>query len=182
MTQLFAETAGQSSVVAKVHPDAEIHSLEVTGRDSVNFRIAAHGDWYSVQTSSRQRPVIWPTLLYVSWITFGMCVVVTIFSFRLSVSALRKQLVFIEEYYLNGKKEYRDRESSYSKALKVFTWAAAILFLVGLSCTVVFCIENFKQEVTMTAPESMPRRHQQFLDGPQAEHYVRALLTSLRGR
>lgn len=80
--------------------------------------------------------------LYASWVSFGACILLTVFSFRLSIKAQEKHLEYLPKYYEEGCREYAKKKSGYSKTLTVFTWLASALFLVGLVGTVLFCIEN----------------------------------------
>jgi hypothetical protein len=44
---------------------------------------------------------VWPRMLYASWICFAACIVITVFSFRLSIVANRAHLDYLFEYYVN---------------------------------------------------------------------------------
>ena len=85
---------------------------------------------------------VWPRALYASWISFAACIVMTVFSFRLSIAAQNKHLEYLAKYYLETKQEYFNKKSAYSKGLSVFTWLASVFFLVGVTCTVLFCLKN----------------------------------------
>lgn len=88
------------------------------------------------------KEAVWLGLLFTSWISFAACILVTVFSFQLSIKAQKEHLEYLPKYYVEGKEEYLTRRSCYSKILTFFTWLAATSFLVGLVCTVVFCINN----------------------------------------
>lgn len=88
------------------------------------------------------KQAVWLGLLYSSWICFAACIILTVFSARLSMSAQRVHVEYLWKFYVEEKQEFFDKKSWYSKALTVFTWLAAILFLAGLTCTVIFCIKN----------------------------------------
>lgn len=85
---------------------------------------------------------VWLPSLYISWAAFVICILVTVFSFRLSVAALNEHLGHLQKYYLDEKQEYLNMKSCYSMLLTVFTWAAAISFLAGVVSTVLFCFVN----------------------------------------
>jgi DNA-binding transcriptional MerR regulator len=85
---------------------------------------------------------VWLPVLYVSWGCLAACVVTTIFSFRLSVAALKKHLEYLYEYYVNEKAEYLTKKSTAERLLAWFTWVAASCFLAGIACTLIFCIKN----------------------------------------
>jgi hypothetical protein len=84
----------------------------------------------------------WHPVLYASWICFAACIVITVFSFRLSVTALNKHLEYLQQYYENRNEEFLAKKSAAALTLDIFTWAAAFSFLAGIICTMVFCIRN----------------------------------------
>jgi len=89
------------------------------------------------------QPVVhWKMLLFISWVCLAACVVITVFSFRLSVVALNRQLSYLYEYYENKNQEFLKKKSMAGIALDWFTWGAALFFFVGIICTMVFCIRN----------------------------------------
>lgn len=88
------------------------------------------------------KEAVWSKTLYASWISFAVCVVLTVFSFRLSIAAQGKHLEYLAKYYLERRQEYFNKRSVYSKVLSVFTWLASAFFLIGLVCTVLFCLKN----------------------------------------
>jgi len=85
---------------------------------------------------------VWHPVLYASWICFAACIVITVFSFRLSVVVLNRHLGYLREYYENRKEEFLTKKSAAGHVLEGFTWAAAFFFLAGIICTMVFCIRN----------------------------------------
>jgi hypothetical protein len=88
------------------------------------------------------KQAVWMPLLYISWIAFAACIVVTVFSFRLSILAQKKQLPHLWAFYMERKQEYFDKKSHASTALAVATDLAGALFVVGLVSTVVFACKN----------------------------------------
>ena len=84
----------------------------------------------------------WHPVLYASWLSFAACIVITVFSFRLSVTALNKHLEYLREYYEKNNEGFLTKKSTAGKMLDVFTWLAASLFLGGIICTIIFCIKN----------------------------------------
>lgn len=85
---------------------------------------------------------VWHPVLYASWICFAACIVITVFSFRLSVTALNKHLNYLHQYYEQKNDDFLRKRSVAAVVLDVFTWAAALLFLAGIILTMVFCIKN----------------------------------------
>jgi hypothetical protein len=84
----------------------------------------------------------WHCLLYISWVCFALCIVITVLSFRLSVAALNKHLEYLLEYYEHKREEYLTKKSTAGLVLDGSTWAATFFFVVGMICTIVFCIRN----------------------------------------
>jgi hypothetical protein len=81
-------------------------------------------------------------LLFASWLAFGGCVLLIVFSFPLSVAAQKKYLEYLAFYYLERKQEFFNKRSGYSKALTLLTCVASLAFVSGLVCTLLFCIKN----------------------------------------
>jgi hypothetical protein len=103
----------------------------------------------------------WLRMLYVSWLSFAICIVLTVFSFRLSVAAQTVYLQYLRKYYIEKNSDYFNKQSWQSKWLSVFTWAASVLFLAGLACTVIFCVHNvarshMNKDSTIQAPVQVP--------------------------
>ena len=114
------------------------------------------------------KEAVWLTLLYASWVSFAACIVLTVFSFRLSIKAQERHLEYLPKYYLEGNQEYSTRKSGYAKTLTVFTWLAAALFLVGLTCTVIFCVENVSRNPIARAEQvSEPKNSSRLIEGRQ---------------
>jgi len=80
--------------------------------------------------------------LYASWACYLLCIVITIISFRLSIKAMDKQLVFLEEYYLKGKEAFLNPKNVWSDAVNLCAILGAGLFISGLFATVVFVYSN----------------------------------------
>ena len=84
----------------------------------------------------------WHFVLYASWLCFAACIVITVFSFRLSVAALNKHLEYLQHYYEKKDETFLTKKSTAGIVLNWFTWAAAAFFLDGIICTVIFCMKN----------------------------------------
>jgi hypothetical protein len=103
---------------------------------ALGFSLAFIKDFAHLPTAA------WRPLLYISWLCFAVCIVITVFSFRLSVAALNKHLEYLRRYYEEQNEEFLTKKSTAGKILDVFTWLAASLFLGGIICTMIFCIKN----------------------------------------
>ena len=83
--------------------------------------------------------------LYASWISFVLCIVVTLFSFPMSVKALKLNLDYVHKYYIEKKEEYFDKQSRWSTAV---TWCSILggaFFLLGIICTMVFVYKSIRR-------------------------------------
>jgi len=77
--------------------------------------------------------------LYFSWGSFAACILITVFSFLLSVAAHNEHISHLQDYYFKNQKE---APNAYRRALTVCTFVAGLMFLGGVACTIIFCIRN----------------------------------------
>jgi hypothetical protein len=82
------------------------------------------------------------TVLFASWAFFLLCIVITILSFRFSIAAMDRQLIFLEKYYLEGNKDFLNPRNSWSKAVNACAITGAVFFFAGLLSTVIFVYSN----------------------------------------
>ncbi len=118
---------------------------------ALGFSLAFIKDFAHLPTAA------WRPLLYTSWLCFAACIVITMFSFRLSVAALNEHLEYLREYYEKKNDEFLTKKSMAGKVLDVFTWLAAVLFLGGIICTMIFCIKNVGKEAAVNKNERIVR-------------------------
>jgi len=118
---------------------------------ALGFSLAFIKDFAHLPTAA------WRPVLYASWLCFATCIVITVFSFRLSVAALNKHLEYLREYYEKKNEEFLMKRSTAGKVLNVFTWVAASLFLGGIICTMIFCIKNVGREAAVNKNEKIVR-------------------------
>jgi fucose 4-O-acetylase-like acetyltransferase len=95
---------------------------------------------------------VWLRLLYASWIAFTGCILVTLASFQVSISAQKKYLEYLHAYYVHGDESAFDKQkrSFSSRALTCMTWLAAICFLCGVTATMAFCCKNVSRRASMS--------------------------------
>jgi hypothetical protein len=103
---------------------------------ALGFSIAFIKDIVHLPTAS------WHSVLFASWLLFVACIVITVFSFRLSVAALNKHLEYLHCYYENKDEKFLTKKSTAGIVLNWFTWAAAACFFAGILCTIAFCVKN----------------------------------------
>ena len=87
---------------------------------------------------------IWLPSLYVSWVAFALCIMVTMASFQFSNRANRESIPFGEAYFLRGDTEaFNKHQRIFSyRAIDGSTVAASLLFVTGIVCTILFAIMN----------------------------------------
>jgi hypothetical protein len=92
---------------------------------------------------------IWISLLLISWVAFGLCIVTTVVSFLFSTAALKRHRDLLDEMYKTKNRELeKNQTSGWSIAVWICTRLALTLFLLGLVLTVVFVIKNVSSSHT----------------------------------
>src|SRR6266478_3647165 len=99
---------------------------------------------------------IWIPCLFVSWIAFALCILVTMASFQVSIRALTESLSYAKAYYLDGEKDALDKhlKTFCCRAVDWCTWTASVLFLAGVACTIVFVSVNVMEAKQMHKEEA----------------------------
>lgn len=99
---------------------------------------------------------VWIPSLFVSWVAFLLCLLVTLISFRISILALEGMLPHLNEFYLNSNAEAFDkhRESWLTKAVEWLAWAGIILFICGVFFTMMFVYANIREANQINAKEN----------------------------
>jgi hypothetical protein len=99
---------------------------------------------------------VWIPSLFVSWVAFLLCLLVTLISFRISILALEGMLPHLNEFYLNSNAEAFDkhRESWLTKAVDWLAWAGIILFICGVFFTMMFVYANIREANQINAKEN----------------------------
>jgi hypothetical protein len=90
---------------------------------------------------------IWLPSLFVSWIAFALCILITMASFQISIRAQHQTLTYLKEYYLEGKPESFDKhlQSGWSKAVDWCTFGASLFFAAGVITTILFVGANIRE-------------------------------------
>ncbi|HET9180866.1 MAG TPA: hypothetical protein VFP59_01930 [Candidatus Angelobacter sp.] len=83
--------------------------------------------------------------LYSSWLLFAGCIVVTIASYAFSQRAHSAYTDDLYKYYIEGKREFFNKKSIWSRAISACALVGSIFFLAGVISTVVFVIENISR-------------------------------------
>ena len=80
--------------------------------------------------------------LVLSWVFFLISIVVTIISFILSQWAIKRQLKYAEEYYLNGKENFFNKKNICKDLTTIFNHISGIIFILALILTIFFVTSN----------------------------------------
>ena len=95
-------------------------------------------------------------LLILSWVTFTLCILVTLVSFRISIRALERMSPVLDDFYLNGNVDAFNKhlEDPWTKAVDKCAWAGIILFVLGLIFTMIFVSANVLEAKKMGNEEN----------------------------
>lgn len=83
--------------------------------------------------------------LYASWISFSICVLSTLMSFRFSMNANSVYMDYLYKYYIENRQEYFNRRSGWSIANTVCAILGVVFFIIGLLSTIIFAIGNLSR-------------------------------------
>lgn len=87
---------------------------------------------------------IWLGWLLASWICFLLCILATLVSFRVSMHALERMAVYLDEFYLKGNAQAFNQHLK-ELSTRAVDWCANLamgFFIGGLACTMVFVGRN----------------------------------------
>lgn len=103
---------------------------------------------------------IWPSLLYFSWACFVLATGLTILSFLISYKAQELSIEFCEEYFMNGKDEFRNKETWHGAFVKWSNIISGLAFVLALIATSFFVKLNLDEKIKMNdrkiAQDGMP--------------------------
>lgn len=89
--------------------------------------------------------------LYFSWGCFVGATALTIVSFLLSYKAQELSLSFAEEYFINGKDEFCNKNCWQGSALNVFNILSGAMFVIALIATSIFVTLNMEEKAKVMA-------------------------------
>jgi hypothetical protein len=95
-------------------------------------------------------------LLYASWVAFGVAILVTVFSFQLSMMAQEKHLEHLRRYYLDRQPEYLNASNKFALWVGHFKWVSGLCFVLAMAGTIVFSIWNLSEAKYMSTNKSNP--------------------------
>jgi hypothetical protein len=93
-------------------------------------------------------------LLYASWIWFGVAILVTVFSFQLSVMSQEKHLEHLREYYLESKAESLNAPNKAASWVGRLKWVSGLCFVLAITGIIVFSIWNLAEAKHMSEDNS----------------------------
>lgn len=105
----------------------------------------------SNQASSEIQIFFW--IVASSWVLFGMAIITTLLSFRVSQKAQDENLKIADAYYLNGDLKAIDKSNKPADILYYLNWASLIIFCFGVVFTILFAIINFTNNGDMKMAE-----------------------------
>jgi hypothetical protein len=105
------------------------------------------------------KEAIWIPWLIASWVAFLLCILVTLFSFRVSIRALEKMVPHLNEFYLEGKVDAFNKhlEDRWTKAVDWCAYGGIILFVLGLIFTMMFVGANIREAKQMSENDNRPK-------------------------
>ena len=89
---------------------------------------------------------VYVALLYTSWLCFVAATALTIISFLISYKAQELSISFAEEYFINGKEEFCNKQTWHSSGVKWFNILSGALFVVALIATSFFVKLNMEEK------------------------------------
>jgi len=95
---------------------------------------------------------VWIPSLFVSWVAFLLCILVTLISFRISILALEAMVPHLDDFYLKGNAEAfnKHRENWLTKAVELLAWTGIFLFICGVFFTMMFVYANIREAKQMS--------------------------------
>lgn len=81
-------------------------------------------------------------VLFFSWMSFLLCILLTASSFLFSMQAQRLRIEHLRFFYLDKKNEYFDKKTIYMHLLDWCRYLGIVFLLLGLGLTIRFCYTN----------------------------------------
>lgn len=81
-------------------------------------------------------------ILKVSWVLFLLSVIATLISFLTGNKGISTQLIYAEQYYIEGKAKAFNKFNIYAYLNSSLNYVSGALFLIALTCVVSFVILN----------------------------------------
>jgi len=134
--QLYNDQKKQAWEDIQSSTDSYDQSLLTLSSGALGLSIAFIKDIVPLQDAT------WLPLLYASWLTFGLCILTTVVSFQVAIKAQNENLRVSYKYYIERDDSYGQEQGKHSKRLSWCTMLAGILFVLALTCTIIFAIEN----------------------------------------
>jgi len=94
--------------------------------------------------------VVGVLLLYASWVLFGIAILVTVFSFQLSVLSQEKHLEHLREYYLEREAESLNAPNRAATWVGRLKWVSGLCFVLAMVGTIAFSIWNLEEAKHMS--------------------------------
>ncbi|MCL4677886.1 MAG: hypothetical protein KJ017_04735 [Alphaproteobacteria bacterium] len=127
--------------------DSSILSLSMA---ALGFSLTFIGNIVPLDTSI----CLW--ILCVSWFLYSLSIIFVVISFQVSNWAINQQIEYAEKYYLQGDRDYADKENCWVKYTTNINILSGFFFISAILLTITFVIvnvSNINQEVTMQKKE-----------------------------
>ena len=96
-------------------------------------------------------------MLYVSWVSFGLCILTTVVSFQVAIKTQNEHLETCWKFYVERDDSARNKVGKHAQRLQWCTIIAGVLFVLALACTVVFAVKNVRRYAAMPDESSIRR-------------------------
>lgn len=129
---------------------AETHKRELTSTDNFDKSVltlssAGLGLSLSFLKDFSDQHVVWPWVLYGSWILFVLATLSTMLSFLFSCKALEKGRQNAHRAYLEGDQDAFEGKNPWNDWTIRLNYASATTFILALTLTIIFVITNVKE-------------------------------------
>jgi len=95
-------------------------------------------------------------LLFLSWVLFGVAIVVTLFSFISSQLGITKQLALNERYYLQLDDCALSEKNFFARCTDWLAYVAGTAFVVAIGCSALFVSINLERAAIMSDQQQVP--------------------------
>jgi hypothetical protein len=103
----------------------------------------------------------WMGCLYLSWVAFAVCILVTIASFQIAARANAAHTKVLADYYRRGDESALERTNRWSVALPWCSLMGGAFLLIGITSTLLFAAHNvshFKEAKDVRAAQLQSHR------------------------
>lgn len=98
--------------------------------------------------------------LKLSWVMFGLSIVLVVFSFRASNNAISKQIDYGYNYYILNNDKYANKRSFWTTATTICNHISGLVFIIAVALTIYFVTININptKEMNMSDRKELKTR------------------------